>query len=189
MYPSSFLPAALPPLHTDANCGNVFPDCNCNMLKHVFMISKICRWRLHNPLVVLIIEQMRRILKCTSKLFHAHFTSVMREAPANFWVLNSITRLIQSREHECRAGRSPYIFFQRHVPRVSNTGCSLCFFLVFFFIYERDYRTLEIRHPLITCRVCDKQRFGKLRHTFSAKTLQHELFCAVSACTTTRSLL
>jgi len=132
MYPSSFLPAALPPLHTDANCGNVFPDCNCNMLKHVFMISKICRWRLHNPLVVLIIEQMRRILKCTSKLFHAHFTSVMREAPANFWVLNSITRLIQSREHECRAGRSPYIFFQRHVPRVSNTGCSLCFFLVFF---------------------------------------------------------
>jgi len=48
------------------------------------MISKICRWRLHNPLAVLIIEQMRRILKCTSKLFHAHFTSVMREAPTNF---------------------------------------------------------------------------------------------------------
>lgn len=156
------------------------------------MISKICRWRLHNPLAVLIIERMRRILKCTSKLFHAHFTSVMREPPANFWVLNSITRLIQSREHECRAGRSSYFFFFRgaRTARSEHWEHSVCRAFCFcFFIYEHDYRALEIRHPLITCRIRDKQRFGKLRHTFSAKTLQHELFCVVSACITTRSLL
>lgn len=142
MHPSSFLPVALPPC-APTQRGNVFPDCNCNMLKHVFMISKICRWRLHNPLAVLIMEQMRRILKCTSKLFHAHFTSVIREAPANFWVLNSITRLIQWAWMP-RGKKSVFFFFffQWHVPRVSNTGSLLCFLCAFFFyLWARLSRT------------------------------------------------
>lgn len=135
MHPSSFLPVALPPC-APTQRGNVFPDCNCNMLKHVFMISKICRWRLHNPLAVLIMEQMRRILKCTSKLFHAHFTSVIREAPANFWVLNSITRLIQWAWMP-RGKKSVFFFFFFPVAR---TACFehwefALFFVCFFFLF------------------------------------------------------
>lgn len=85
-------------------------------------------------------------------------------------------------------GKKP-VFFSSGTYRVFRTLTVRSVFLCVLFIYERDYRAFEIRHPLITCRIRDKQRFGKLRHTFSAKTLQHELFCAVSACITTRSLL
>jgi len=174
MHSSSFLPAALP-LCALVQRAAVFPDCNCNMLKHVFMIPKICRWRLHNPLAVLIIKQMRRVLKCTSKLFHAHFTSVMREAPANFWVLNSITRLIQSRSVNSAREEACIFFFRGpYIPHISNTGSLQPLF--FIFIYERDYRALEIRHSLITCRIHDKQRFGKLQHTFSAKRYNTNYF-------------
>lgn len=46
----------------------------------------------------------------------------------------------------------------------------------YFFIYERDYRALEIRYSLIRCRIRDKQRFAKLRHTFSAKRYNRNYF-------------